>query len=128
METSQIVLNHGLTFLAISTGIILIVVGGFLIKLLIDLSKLTKNIDETTSIVKSEIKPTLYELNNALKSINSIAQNADKQVDSLSKLFENIVGAGTLAYARAKKLSGGLLKGIVKGLVTVIKLFFERKK
>lgn len=128
METSQIVLNHGLTFLAISTGIILIVVGGFLIKLLIDLSKLTKNIDETTGIIKVEIKPTLYELNNALKSINSIAQNADKQVDSLSKLFENIVGAGTLAYARAKKLSGGLLKGIVKGLVTVIKLFFERKK
>lgn len=126
METSQIVLNHGLTFLVIATGIILIVVGGFLIKLLIDLSKLTKNIDETTSIVKSEIKPTLHELNNALKSINSIAQNADKQVDSLAKVFESILGASTLAFERAKKLSGGLLKGLIKGLVTVIKLFIKR--
>ena len=31
METSQIILNNGLTFLAVATGIMLVVVGGFLI-------------------------------------------------------------------------------------------------
>ena len=126
METSQIVLNHGLTFLAIATGIILVVVGGFLIKLLIDLSTLTKNVDETTTIVKSELEPTLHELNIALKSINSIAQNADKQVDSLSKVFENLLGASAGIFNRAKDLSGGLVKGFVKGLVTVIKMFMKK--
>lgn len=126
METSHIALNHGLTFLAISTGIILIIVGGFLTKLIIDLSKLTKNLDETATIVKSEIEPTLQEFNNALKSINSIAQNADKQVDSLSKLFETILGASTLALTKAKKLSGGLVKGITQGLVSVIKMFIKK--
>lgn len=126
METSQIVLYHGLTFLAVATGIILIVVGGFLIKLLVDLSKLTKNVDETTSIVKSEIEPTLQELNKALKSINSIAQNADKQVDSLAKLFEHVLGASALAFNRAKKLSGGVVKGIIQGLITVIKMFYKK--
>lgn len=126
METSQVILHHGLTFLAIATGIIIIVVGGFLVKLLIDLSKLTKNLDDTTTIVKSEIEPTLQELNNALKSINSIAQNADKQVDSLSKLFENVLGAGALVFTRAKKLSGGLVKNVVKGLATVIKIFLKK--
>lgn len=126
METSQIVLNHGITFLAISTGIMLIVVGGFLVKLLFDLSKLTKNIDETTTIVKSEIEPTLKEFNNALKSINSIAQNADKQVDSLAKLFESIMGASSVALSRAKDLSGGIIKGLIKGLGTVLKLFLKR--
>jgi len=127
METSQIVLNHGLTFLAIATGIILIVVGGFLIKLLVDLSKLTKNIDETTSIVKSEIEPTLQELNNALKSVNSIAQNADKQVGSLGKLIESTMGIGALAFTRARKLSGGLVKGFTQGLVSIIKMFLKNK-
>jgi len=127
METSQIVLNHGLTFLAIATGIILIVVGGFLIKLLVDLSKLTKNIDETTSIVKSEIEPTLQELNNALKSVNSIAQNADKQVGSLGKLIESTMGIGALAFSRARKLSGGLVKGFTQGLVSIIKMFLKNK-
>lgn len=126
METSQIVLNHGLTFLAVATGIILLVIGGFLIKLLIDLSKLTKNINETTEIVKSEIEPTFEELNKALKSVSSIAQNADKQVDSLSKLLENILGAGSIAFTRAKKLSGGIVKNVVKGFVELVKLFFKK--
>jgi len=126
METSQIILNHGLTFLAVATGLILIVVGGFLIKLLIDLSKLTKNVDETTTIVKSEIEPTLQELNTALKSINSIAQNADKQVNSLAKLFEDVLGASAVMFTRAKNLSGGLLKGVIKGLATIIKLFLKK--
>lgn len=126
METSQIILNHGLTFLVIATGIILIVIGIFLAKLLGDLSNLAKNINETAAIVKVEIKPTLEELNNTMKSINSIAQNADKQVDSLAKLFENILGASAVAYTRAKKLSGGLVKGFVQGLVTMIKLFVKK--
>lgn len=126
METSHILLNQGLTFLTISTGIILIVVSGFLVKLLIDLSKLTKNLDETTTIVKGEIEPTMKEFNEALKSINSIAQNADKQVDSLTKLVENIMGASALALSRAKDLSGGILKGLIKGLGTVLKLFLKK--
>ncbi len=126
METSQVILNHGLTFLAVSTGAILIIVSGFLIKLLIDLSKLTNNLNETTTIVKTEIEPTMKELNNALKSLNSIAQNADKQVDSLSKIMENLFGIGTLAFTRAKTLSGGLVKGFVKGMVTVVKLFMKK--
>lgn len=126
METSQIVLNHGLTFLAVATGIILVIVGGFLTKLLLDLSKLTKNIDETTSIVKTEIEPTLKELNKALKSVNSIAESADKQVGSLSKLIESAVGVGAIAFNRAKNLSGGLVKGFTKGLVSVIKMFLKK--
>lgn len=126
METSQIVLNHGLTFLSIATGIIFVVIGGFLIKLLIDLSKLTKNIDETTTIVKAEIEPTLKELNKTLQSVNSIAESADKQVDSLGKIIESIMGAGTLAFSRAKNLSGGIVKGFTKGLVTVVKLFIKK--
>lgn len=126
METSQIILNHGLTFLAIATGLILVVIGGFLIKLLIDLSKLAKNLDETTTIVKSEIEPTFGELNKALKSVASIAQSADKQVDSLGKIFENTLSASAIVFSRARKLSGSLLKNIVKGFVTVIKLFIQK--
>lgn len=126
METSQTILYHGLTFLAVATGIILTLVGIFLVRLLIDLSKLTKNLDETTTIVKAEIKPTLDEFNCALKSIHSIAQTADKQVDSLAKILESALGVSALAYTRAKKLSGGLVKGFVQGLITMIKLFVKK--
>lgn len=127
METSHILLNHGLTFLAIVTAIMLAVVGTFLVKLLIDLSKLTKNVDETTTIVKKEIEPVLGEFNSALKSINSITQNADKKVDSIAKLFEDLVGTGFVAFNKAKQVSGGLLKNLLKGLVSLIKLFITKK-
>lgn len=98
-----------------------------LIKLLIDLSKLAKNVDETTTIVKTEIEPTLKELNKALSSINAIAQNADKQVDSLSKTLESLLGAGVVAFSRAKNFPGGLLKGLIKGITTAIKLFGKKE-
>lgn len=127
METSHILLNHGLTFLAVATGVMLIVTGGFVIKLLIDMSKLTKNLDETTSIVKSEIEPTLKGLNDALNSINAIAQNADKKVDNIAKIFDDLMGTGFLLLNRAKKVSGGLLKGFTKGLVTLIKAIITKK-
>jgi len=126
MEASHILLNHGLTFLAFATGMIIVVVGGFLIKLLIDLSKLTNNVNDTTTVVKSEIEPTLHEFNNALKSINSIAQNADKQVDSLSKLVESLLGISASVFAKARNLSGGLFKGFAKGLVGLIKMFIKK--
>lgn len=126
METSHILLNHGLTFLAVATGIMVLTVGGFCIKLAVDLSKLTKNLDETTTIVKSELEPTFKELNTALKSINSIAQNADKQVDSLSKLIENAFGVGATVFKKAKNLSGGMVKGLIQGVVTVVKMFLKK--
>ena len=47
IELSQIVLNNGLTFLAVVTAIVVGTVGYFLVKLLMDLSTLTKNANET---------------------------------------------------------------------------------
>ena len=126
METSQIVLNHGLTFLACATGFIVLVVGGFLVKLILDISKLTKTVDDTANIVKSEIEPTLKELNTTLQNINSIAKKADKQVNSLDKAIESMFGAGAVALGKAKDLSGGLVKGVVKGFITAMKAFTKR--
>ncbi len=126
METSQIFLNNGLIFLVIATGVIIFIVGGFLVKLLIDLSKLTKNVDDTTSIIKSEIEPTLKEFNQALKSINAIAKSADEKVDSIAKLFETVLGTGNLIFTRVKKMSGGVIKNFIKGLIYTIKFFVKK--
>lgn len=127
MDTSQIVLNNGLTFLAIATGITILVVGGFLVKLLFDMSKLAKNLSDTTVVIKDELKPALSELSSTLKSINSITKNANSKVDSFSKILEEIFGAGSIMFTKAKTISGGLVKGLTKGLVTVLKLFLKHK-
>lgn len=116
MEMSQIALNHGLTFLAWSSGIAIIIVAGFLIKLLYDLSKLAKNLNETSVIINTELKPTLNELNLTLSSINEIVKNTDKGVLD----FKAAVGK---FIDKTKIVSGSLFGGLLKGFSTAYKLF-----
>lgn len=115
MELSQIALNQGLTFLAWATGIILLVVGGFLVKLLIDLSELTKNLNETSNIVNTELKPTLNGINETLTTINEIIKSTDKGVGDFKSAVGKIVD-------KTKVLSGSIFTGIIKGFMTVYKL------
>lgn len=113
MEMSQIALNQGLTFLVWATGVILIIVAGFVVKLLIDLSALTKNLKETSTIVNTELKPTLKELNQTLNSINEIVKSTDKNVGDFK---------GSL-LDKTKLVSGTLLGGLFKGFTTAYKMF-----
>lgn len=116
MELSQIALNNGLTFLAVATGIVILVVGGFLVKLLIDLSALAKNLNETSIIVNTELKPTLNSVNETLTSINEIIKSTDKGVGD----FKSAVGK---FVDKTKIVSGTLFGGLMKGFVTAYKLF-----
>lgn len=116
MELSQIALNHGLTFLAWATGVVVIVVGGFLVKLLLDLSVLAKNLNETSMIVNTELKPTLQGVNETLATINEIIKNTDKGVGDFKSALGKIVD-------KTKLVSGTIFGGIISGLATAYKLF-----
>lgn len=119
MDYSQIALNNGLTFLAWVTGVVVLVVGSFLTKLLIDLSKLSKNLNETSVMLNTELKPTLSELNKTLKTINELVQNTDKGFDSFKTAVEKVLG-------KTKLLSESIIGGFLKGFVSVLGLFSKR--
>jgi len=120
IELSQIVLNNGLTFLAVVTAIVIGTIGYFLVKLLMDLSVLTKNVNETSLILNTELKPTLKELNETMRCVNSIIQNTDEGVGSVKSSLEN-------AITKTKVLSENLLGGFIKGFMTVFSLIAKRK-
>ena len=111
--TSQIALNEGLTFLAWASGIVIIIVGGFLVKLLYDLSKLSKNVNETALLLNTELKPTIKELNDTLHSINAIVKNTDQ--NAVEKVF-----------GKTKVVSESIIGGLIKGFATVYKLFTKK--
>ncbi|MBR1424849.1 hypothetical protein IJ579_04725 [bacterium] len=119
-QISQIALNNGLTFLAIATGIVIIVVGGFLVKLLMDLSELTKNINTTSIILNEELKPTLKTLNKTISSFNEIIQNTGEGMGNMKIGFEN-------AVSKTKLFSQNLFGGFLKGFMTVYSLFCKKK-
>ena len=120
IEISESVLNYGLTFLAVSSGIMLAVVLGFLAKLLCDCSKLAQNASKTTEIVNAELKPTLTELNTVLKSFNKIVQNTGEGVGNVKLGLENIL-------SKTKLLSGNLMSGFLKGFLAVYSFFGKKK-
>ena len=64
-----------------------IIVLGFLLKLIIDSIKLVQNLDETTTMVKQEVEPTLKELSKTLENLNSITQGADRQIIQIRKIL-----------------------------------------
>lgn len=119
MDFSQIALNQGLTFLVWVTGIVLIVVAVFLVKLLIDLSKLSKNLNETSIILNTELKPTLRELNETLCTINELVKTTDKGFDSIKTAVDKVMG-------RTKVISESIWGGFLKGFVSVMGLFSKK--
>ena len=119
MDLSQIALNHGLTFLAWATSIILIVVAGFLVKLLMDLSALLKNVNQTSVMLNTELKPTLDELRETLQSLNNIIKNTDNNMVSIKGAVEDTFG-------KTKAFTGSLFSGVIKGFGTVWKLFTKK--
>lgn len=121
METTQ--LYQGLTFLAYSTGIIVIIVGIMIAKVLFDISKLTRNIDETTSMVKTELEPTLKNVNKSVEIVSGLIIKTDagiqKVKDFVSKTPLKLVG-------QISKLSGKAAKGFFGGLCSAFKMFAKK--
>ena len=120
IETSEIILNGGLTFLAVATGIILGFVGYYLVKLLKDAAVLTKNLNETSLIVNTELKPTLNELKETMNSINSIIQSTDEGLGNVKSGLDNVI-------TKTQSFSESVFGGFLKGFMTIFSLFNRKK-
>ena len=122
METAQ--LYQGLTFLAYATGVIIILAGAMLVKLLFDLSKLTNNINETTNIVKEELVPTLKNVNKSVEIVSGIIIKADAGV---SKVKEFIANSPLKILGKLSTIGGTVAKGFFGGLCAGLKAFNKKK-
>ena len=122
METAQ--LYQSLTFLAYSTGVIVILVGAMLIKVLFDLSKLAKNVDETATIVKSELVPTLKNINKSVEIVSGIIIKADESVNKVKEMIKN---SPLRILTKVSAVTGGVAKGFMGGLCSAFKFFAKKK-
>ena len=114
--------NVSLIVLLSVTTLVILVLGVLIAKLIINLTLLSKNVDSIAQSVQSEVQPTLKELREAAKSINSIANNADTQFSGLQSTLKSVIGASSLVGCKMKGLMDGLIKGINFGL----KLFSKK--
>lgn len=120
-------LSQGLTFLAWTSGIFLIVVGIFVIKLLFDLSRLTCNMNKSAEIVKNEIKPILKNVGESAATINKMVQTTDKKVGKFTETYDKISNIVIKSVTKASAVSGFFLKTACKGLFSVLKGLWKNK-
>ena len=111
METT-VQLNNSLTFLAYATGIIILIVG--------DLSKLTRNVDETVTIAKTELEPTLKNINKSVEILSGVIIKTDSNI----KKIKNFLSKTPLKLlGNLSKLSSRASRGFWSGLSAAMKMF-----
>ena len=109
----------GLVVLIYTTAILLTLITIFLIKLIYTSTKLAKTLSQTSEMINKELEPTLQELKETLGSINSIAKNADNQINRVKGVFEKFM---CVPFRVGQKMRG-LFEGLKEGLSAGIRLF-----
>ena len=117
------VLYQGLTFLSYSTGVIVILVGVMLVKVLFDISKLTRNVDETTTIIKTELEPTLKNINKSVEIVSGMIIKTDENIQKVKKFISK---TPLKFIGQISKLSGKAAKGFFGGLCSAFKYFAKK--
>jgi len=108
--------NTSFSILMLVSVVCIIVLTVFICKLVISIIKLTNNANIIANSVQQEIQPTLKELREAAKSINSIAGNADEKFQNSKATLASLIGATACFGGKLKSFSKGIMKGISFGL------------
>ena len=116
-------LNNSLVFLSYATGIIVLVVGVMLAKLLFDLSSLTKNVNKTVSIAKNELEPTLKNINKSVEIVSGVIIKTD---ENIKKVKSFMAKTPLKLLGGIFKLSNKASKGFWTGICTAFKMFSKK--
>jgi len=119
MENASLYL--GLTFLTWTSVVFLIVVGVFVVKLLIDLSKLMGHVNETASMVEESAKPILRDLTESVSIINSMVKTTEKNVNAVQNIAKKASKIGYFLASKVSSFSAVLAKGLWQTIKSFIK-------
>lgn len=119
-------LSNGLTFLAWSGAVFLLVVGVFIVKVLFDLSKLVKSINKNVDIVQSELEPIVKNISETTGTINEIVQSTGGKISKLSNIYDKATDAIVNTVSKASAMSGTVLRYGFKALCSSFKYFVKK--
>ena len=116
-------LSQGLTFLAWTSSIFLIVIGVFATKLLFDLSRLTVSVKKSADIVQEELEPIMKNVSATTTTLNDFVQTTNKKVGKLTEAYDK----ASEIFLKTLSKSGVVLKEIAKGLYAGFKSIITKK-
>ena len=108
--------NTSIIILLLTTTACIVVLSVFVVKLVISVTKLSDNANTIATSVSKEIEPTLQELKEAAKSINSIANNADTKFQNAKTGIASAIGLSACFGGKLKDFIQGISKGVSFGM------------
>ena len=108
--------NTSIIILLLTTTVCIVVLSVFVVKLVISVTKLSDNANTIATSVSKEIEPTLQELKEAAKSINSIANNADTKFQNAKVGLASALGLSACFGGKLKDFIQGISKGVSFGM------------
>ena len=76
-----------LLLLIIVVIIAVIVLTVYIVRLIIDMNKLTNNLNDVAIMVKRDVEPIIKDVQITLNKLNELAQAADNQMSTLKKII-----------------------------------------
>lgn len=98
------------------TAVLFIMISVFLVKFILELSKLTNTLNDIMTVIKSDLEPTLKEFQTTLKRMNTIISDAESKMSYFKGIASKLLGAGSLAVASVKGVTGSFWKGMTAGM------------
>lgn len=112
-------LYQGLTFLAWTSVVFLIVVGAFLVKVLFDFSKLITLMNQTATMVKTSAEPILADVTESVGIIKKLVIRTENNVNRFRNISGQLSKIGLGMLSKTSSLSKIVFKGVF-GLVKSI--------
>ena len=115
-------LYQGLTFLAWTSVVFLIVVGVFIVKVLFDFSRLLTLVNQTAELVRKSAEPILNDVTESVSIINGLVKRTESNVNRLKNISGKL---GKFTVAVISK-SSALAEVVAKGIFSLIKAGFKK--
>lgn len=119
MDTAS--LYQGLTFLAWTSVVFLIVIGVFLVKVLFDFSKLLTVINQTATLVRDSAEPILEDVTESVKIINGLVKITEENVNKFRNLSSKTSKILLGVFSKASAVTGVVAKGVFGLIKSFIK-------
>jgi len=114
--------------------IVAVVVAFFLIRVLIQLTRLSKDLEGTLKSLEVEILPLVHNLKEVSDGIHRLTIQAEDKVKQTEPLFRAIAESAGIVSTVNRVLKGGVaaplinMAGLSAGVVAAGKTFFKHKK
>lgn len=105
--------------------VLVLIIGVFLIKLLLDMSNLVNSLQDFVKVTQAELEPAIKEINGTLTNVNKISSRITDQIDGINSGLEKggrIISDSSIKAYQKLKVAGSRAK---ESLIALANVFFK---